>query len=106
MNLASFIAGVVKAPLTALIAAITPHASPAAQPAVAAAAANPTVETAEAAIEAVFDPMVTSFIAGAANSIPILGPIFAGEAEAVAVSAEHAALAYLIGKLQGFLPKT
>jgi hypothetical protein len=85
---------------------LAPHAkTPAAQDTVSAAQADPTVEKIEAAAEAVLDPMVETFVAGLAQEVPILGPVFAGDVEVEAVSLEHAALEYAIGKLSGFLPK-
>jgi len=99
-SLSSLISGT----LGKIVTAIAPHATPAATPVVTAASTNPTTASVEAAIEAVFDPMTADAIAAIGAKVPILGPVLAGEATVLAESAEHAALAYLIGKLQGYLP--
>ena len=115
----SLLAGVlqfVEAPAQAIVASLVPHASPAAQPAVANAVADPTEENLDAAAEAVLDPLVKTAVDAIAHDIPILGPIFEGTAENMAVDAEHAAvaesvhaghvaLAAIISRLQSFLPK-
>src|SRR5436305_513718 len=81
-----------------------PHAKPEAQPIVTQAQVTPTPENAEAAIEAVVDPIVRDGIDALALRIPLIGPFIRGEADVVALSAEHAVIHGLIEALQSRLP--